>query len=92
MPRVQLTGTFDKSLPGWEILAASTKPRLFSFNGTSIGGGCTINVKDDSGGFSPRANSTVSALNTEKTVYTKKELEFVFTGSPDLYVTAEYLD
>ena len=75
----------------WSFLGETTQDRMLLFGGTSIGGGCTIKYKDDTGTAQDAANNTVSAVATDKYLMTRRPLDLVFTGTPNCNVTLERL-
>jgi hypothetical protein len=85
MPKINATGTYDKSKPGWEFLGQGGKRRL-QFSGTTLPStSLTVNAVDDEDNSNPLEDGTVSALPTSMIVDTDSTLEIVATGgSPDL--------
>lgn len=89
MPNINSAGTYDRNTNGLERLAASSKPRVLLFSGTTTGGGATIYYLNDQGEqvICPDGSITDLDLPISYEVRTKVHLEIVFTGSPDCNLT-----
>lgn len=89
MPAVSSSGTYDKDDAGFELLAASTFPRILRFSGSTLGTSCTIKVLNDAGAAVDISGGVVSSVTDDKYIITSAELQLEFVGSPDCNVTIE---
>lgn len=85
MPDITAAGTYTKTSPGFESLAASARKRELLFAGTLA----TTQVKyiDDKGTAQDLPSGSITTDPTGLFVSTSAELQIVVSGSPDFNVS-----
>jgi hypothetical protein len=88
MPNITAAGTYGKNSAGLDQLGSPRKRRLY-FGGTTVGTQALVQYKNDAGVFQTAENGTITECPKSIIFDGNKELQVVFSGSPNCNLTIE---